>query len=112
MLGIFREYSKRREIDNELQDLQKELAQLQNQKDNFLNLLDMYQSDFFVEQEARTKFNYQKAGEKVVVIDEEINNLKLAQQDINNNEKKQENIVISRNLVAWWDYFFAQQKFN
>jgi cell division protein FtsB len=66
--ALLRQYAKRQALLLQADELQKELSKLKMEKNNLWQSLDFYASDLFVEQEARTKFNYQKEGERVVVV--------------------------------------------
>lgn len=108
-IGIIREYLKQKELDREVLTLEQELASLNLNKKNFLTSIDAYQSEFFVEQEARAKFNLKKPGEKVVIIPSttiETINANKAQlvEGADNNLKK--NLYIE-NISSWVNYFFG-----
>jgi len=103
MIGTIKEYVKRTKIDKEAEELKKELANLRMDKNNFLQSLDEYKNDFYVEQEAREKFNLKKPGEEMVIIP--------TPEIIQNNKgqnQSNENIKETNNLKAWWRYFFDQ----
>lgn len=106
--GFVREYAKSREVDNDLAGLERELTRLKMEKNNFLKSIDSFQSEFFLEQEARTKFNLKKEGERVVVIPE--SNLGAVVADDKALAVSAEtNKSAWRNAVSWWDYFFADK---
>jgi len=105
VFGIVREYAKKIELDKEIVSLQQELDQLKIDKNNFLDSIDSYQSDFFLEQEAREKFNLKKQGEKVVVIPVDKYADNLNKQDQENKQSLVERSM-GRNLQDWWNYFF------
>ena len=106
IIGIVREYFKQMEMNKELAGLESELAKLNWDKNKFLQSIDEFGSDYFVEREARTKFNLKKEGEKVVVVP--LLSLPAENDGVKNdqamgNEKRG---VYWRNAGAWWDYFF------
>ena len=103
--GIVNQYMKRQELDTEVADLQNELARLNMDKSDFLKSIDAFSGDFFLEQEARLKFNLRKEGEKVVVIplDDKTGQPELTVTDSQNYE---DNPV--ENFKAWWKYFFGK----
>ena len=70
VLGVifFSEYANQKQLDGEISELNAEIERLKLKKENFLTLIDRYQSDFYVEEEARTKMNLDVPGEQVVVI--------------------------------------------
>jgi cell division protein FtsL len=104
--GIFQQYMKRQELDTEVNDLKDELARLNMDKSDFLKSIDAFSGDFFLEQEARLKFNLRKDGEKVVVIplDEKTG---LPAETASDSQNYEENSV--ENFKAWWKYFFGVQ---
>lgn len=105
--GIFQQYMKRQELDTEVADLKNELARLNMDKSDFLKSIDAFSGDFFLEQEARLKFNLKKDGEKVVVIplDEKTG---MPAETASEAEDLKENPV--ENFKAWWKYFFGATK--
>ena len=107
VLGIVREYVKRVELDREISQLENELEKLKLKKKNFLSSIDAYGSEFFVEQEARMKFNLKKPEEQVVIIP--VN--KISEEAITKNNNTDEKINKTNNkqvnLFAWWQYFFS-----
>ena len=113
-LGIVREYVKRVELDNEVAVLDQELEKLKLKKKGFLNSIEAYHSNFFIEQEARDKFNLKQPGEKVVVITPP--RLSLGQmpldpgqaQDLAGNSTTKTAIVF-KNVQTWWQYFFGDR---
>ena len=55
-------------VDQEIEGLKSQVAQLESQKHSMTELLGVMKTDAYVEQEARLKFNLQNPGEKVLVI--------------------------------------------
>lgn len=108
-LGIAREYQKRKELDAEISTLEQELANLQVKKKKFLSSLEAYQEEFYLEQEARMKFNLKKSGEKVAVIPVPSMIAKKAEP-----EQAEKNVLGEKNILfdnprAWWNYFFGKE---
>jgi hypothetical protein len=67
-----------------------------------LDELDVYQSDFFLEKQARTKLNLKKEGEKVVVV--RLTDPGGQTRDGNVNTQAQKT-----NLGVWREYFFGEK---
>jgi cell division protein FtsB len=108
LIGIVKEYVNRNKLDQDITDLEQELENLKTKKQQFTRSIDAYQGEFFVEQEARTKFNMKKPGEKVVVIPTAESDLvEQHNSKDNNNEIKP---ISQSNILAWWEYFFAINK--
>lgn len=108
VIGIVREYIKSRAVDNDIADLQAEMERLNLEKSSFLKSIDAFQSDFFVEEEARTKFNLKKEGERVMIIPLEGNS------SVANDNQTAElvlNDVVSpwEKAAVWWNYFFGDK---
>ncbi|MBU1131891.1 septum formation initiator family protein [Patescibacteria group bacterium] len=114
IIGIAREYVKRMELDDELTGLEQELNKLKLDKNNFLESIEAYKSDFFIEQEARARFNLKKDGEKVAIISLDSRSESLTPEKmLVEQAQRSENSASGRtNLLAWWDYFFADEAIN
>lgn len=106
IMGIGREYVKQRSLNSEIAGLEQELEKLNLNKKIFLSSIEEYQSDSFLEQEARAKFNLKKPGEKVAVIPvPNMDDSLLTEKD----EKRAQELRGARfeNIFAWWQYFFG-----
>lgn len=105
-----KEFIKKHQLDREISNLQNEIDRLKVEQDEFLSLIDSYNSEEFIEQEARMNFNYKKRGEKVVVIRTD----KDGNSSINNNLSEKYNSQNSDqsgktgNFKLWWNYFFGE----
>ena len=109
--GIVREYLRKKELAREVISLEQELANLNLDKKNFLSSIDAYQSEFFVEQEARVKFNLKKPGEKVVIIPSttiETIQANKAQLVAGEGQELQKNLYME-NASSWANYFFGRE---
>ncbi len=106
IFGIAREYMSRNELDNEINQLEDELQRLKVQKKDFLSSIESYDSDFFVEQEARTKFDMKKPNEQVVIIPISgiVNNQDNNSDVLDSNKQMDQNQL---NIMQWWQYFFG-----
>lgn len=110
ILGIVREYLRQKELDAEVAALQLEIEKLNLDKRGFLDSIEAYQSEFFLEQEARTKFNLQKPGEKVAIIPSStISSITTDSNASLGTSNLQSNNVYIQNIKAWWQYFFAAE---
>ena len=108
VFGIIREYLNRVELDNEITELESELVELKLDKKDFLQSIEAYQTDFYVEQEAREKFNLIKQGEKVAVIP--IDQINTKDTNLNNEKNTVDLKSVSRsNAIDWWQYFFGDK---
>jgi len=111
--GAVREYFKRQELDKELSGLEQELENLKLKKKTFLSSIEAYKGNFFLEQEARTKFNFKKPGEKVAVItvskfaESTVSRSLLSETDFSAIQYRGRAKI---NSAAWWNYFFGEQE--
>ena len=111
--GVVREYFKRQELDKELAGLEQELENLKLKKKTFLSSIESYKGEFFLEQEARTKFNFKKPGEKVAVIPVSKLIESTASQSLplgTDSGTSQYRGRAKINSAAWWNYFFGEKK--
>jgi len=104
---FYREISNKKNVEKEITEMNAEIEQLKLRKENFLALVDNYQSNFFVEEEARTKFNLQKPGEQVAVIKlNETNTLDNWTTAAAEDRAAAVKYDGKNNFVLWWEYFF------
>ncbi|HCC22932.1 TPA: hypothetical protein DF272_02005 [Candidatus Falkowbacteria bacterium] len=99
-----KEYINKKKLDAEILALNQELQTLTAAKQDFLQTIDHYNSDFFVEQEARTKLNMKKPGENVVVVKlDDVNRVNAETDGANANYTAGGSMS---NFVRWWNFFF------
>jgi len=98
-----KEIVNRRLVEKEVLALNEEVLSLKLEQQAFLNSVDHYNSDFFVEREARSKLNMKKEGEKVVVVKlDDINKVRSSEEEVEASAKEN-----ASNVVKWWRYFFG-----
>lgn len=68
-------------VDTEIEGLRAQVAQLEAQKHTMSTLLDKMNTDSYVEQEARLRFNLKKPGERVVLFQDSGTAAKLSWSD-------------------------------
>jgi cell division protein FtsB len=93
-----------REIKNEIKATEDEIARLEAKNSELDDLFGYLNTEAFLEQEAREKFNLQKEGESVMIIpgsaeENENKHLACAAEDTDNKNS---------NPNRWWNYFFSQ----
>ena len=91
-----------RKIDAEIRAAEEAIARLEvknNELNDFINYLN---TEAFLEEEARLKFDLQKPGESVLIIPEESTS-KTEQETVG---KKNGKKASSGNFLKWWNYFF------
>lgn len=93
-----------RQIDKELKAMEENIHRLESQNVELNKFLSYLNTDEFVEQEARLKFNLQKPGESVVILPE--SNLESKDKNIQSSDKGM--AVVISNPKKWWNYFFKR----
>lgn len=108
VIGSVREYLRQKELNKEMASLQEDINQLNLDKSQFLSSIEAYKSEFFVEQEARLKFNLQKPGEKVLVIPQGGSGgiVGFDGEDALAGAPGSISHFYVNNVRAWWSYFF------
>lgn len=101
-----KEYVNKKKLDAEIIALNQEIKALSTQKQDFLQTIDHYNSDFFVEKEARSKLNLKKPGENVVVV--KLDDINSVDSEPSGQGSSGEVMTPKSNLVLWWNYFFYQ----
>lgn len=105
------------ETHGEIQDVQKEVSQLETDQKKLQQLQTFLQSDFFAEKEARVKLGMQKKDEHVVVLEGDdsnsTNTQKVVQGDQKNSSLQQDGFEPekTKNAMVWWHYFFDDISF-
>ncbi len=110
---LSRSWRQKRSIDQEIKGLQSQASKLEGKNSNLKNVLDYMQSDQFVEKEARTKLNYKKAGESVVVIEDRPGTSVTASPSLFEVPPAPPTYPEPKTVInfnKWLDYFFKVQK--
>ena len=110
VLGVVREHFKRRELNKEIANLEAEVKNLETKKKDFLTSIELYQSDFFIEKEAREKFNLKKGGEAVSVIPVGANTKSLTATLSTEAAIDFVRPSLGENARGWWNYFFGARQ--
>ena len=89
-------------INQEIKNLEKKIEQLKASNEELIGLEEYFQSEEFLEKQARLKLNLTKPGEKVIII-------KQIEEDLK--ELGQEEIIAKEisNIQKWWEYFFGKK---
>ena len=108
-ISLIKVWSRHRQIANEVSSLQDQIAKIENNNKELADLLNYFDSNEFVEKEARSKMNLQKPGEKVVIISDQGNFLpnqagSTATQDLIGANGQR--VATAGNSEKWWNYFF------
>lgn len=97
LFGLAKGTVKNYRINSEIMELQKDINQLENQNQEFTQLIEYLKTDSFIEQEAKLKLGYKKEGENLVII---------PQQEIGEENEISTNYQTMSNPAKWWVYFF------
>jgi len=108
LIGSVREFLRQKELNKEMASLQQDIENLNLERSQFLSSIEAYKSDFFVEQEARLKFNLQKSGEKVLVIPQGSSGglVGLGGENASVEAQSASTRFYVNNVRAWGSYFF------
>jgi cell division protein FtsL len=98
LFGVAKGTIKNYKVDYEVQDLQKEISNLERQNQEFSQLISYLKSENFIEQEAKLKLGLKKSGENLVVIPQ-IAETSQVKEGENINQQLS-------NPAKWWVYFF------
>ncbi|MCK4553355.1 septum formation initiator family protein [Candidatus Parcubacteria bacterium] len=110
-IPLAKKVSQRYKIDQEIKDLEAEIADLENKNVNLGEFINYLESDQFIEEQARLQFGLKKEGEEVAVIKNE----DMEQKQVEAGGGTIFNVVGSgknqltktmNNPWRWWRYFF------
>jgi cell division protein FtsB len=87
-------------ITQEVRDLEKRIEDLEVSNEELSKMEEYFQSDDFLEKEARLKLNLAKPAEKLIIIKQP----ESLEQEIVEEKKIAKEVS---NLQKWWDYFFS-----
>ncbi|MBU2564512.1 septum formation initiator family protein [Patescibacteria group bacterium] len=84
-------------VNQEIKDLEKRIEDLKKENQELANMEKYFESNDFLEKEARLKLNLTKPGEKLIII-----------KDI---EEVEQEIVEEKisNIQKWFNYFFEEK---
>jgi len=104
-IALGKELLRRYEINREINQLETEISQLEERNLDLDELIEYFNTNSFVEKEAREKLGMQKEGETMVIINNDnqviINNqpVEASGQSVSGSEEL-------TNPQRWWNYFF------
>ncbi len=101
LFGYARTYYQGYKVKQEIENLQKEVDNLQKKKFQSMELLNYVTSDAFVEEKARTELNLKKPGENVLIIP----NMQKVQTEEGIVSNASESGQKHPNWLKWWYYF-------
>jgi len=86
--------------NQEIEKLQEEIDEMQKSNSDLSEMEKYFQSEEFLEKEAKLKLNLVREGEKLIIVKQEEN--QPSSEDVQNDT---ENIP---NIQKWWLYFFGK----
>lgn len=100
-------------VNKEIEELKKEVSDLQNKGAELKNFVSYLESDQFAEEQARLNLGLKKPGEELMVIKGESNSASSTGSNTENNQifnipgyEKSQPVAEKTNLGKWLDYFF------
>ncbi|MEK7665731.1 MAG: septum formation initiator family protein [Patescibacteria group bacterium] len=113
-LSFGRTFLRNASIQNEINVLEGEKAELSLNNISLLDLAQQLQTKFYVEKEGRKKYGLQKDGEKLVIVGE--TEVLVVGEDVENILSEEEAIAQALEIVPnprrWWWYFFDRSSFE
>lgn len=95
---LARTYSQRQLIENEIEEVKKQISEYESQNQQLKELALYLQSEQSLEEQARLNLNMKKPGEAVVVIEDAKKSV------VSTNASSSEESA--SNLAKWWRYYF------
>ena len=101
IIALGRESYRYFRISQEIKNLEQKIAEIEKSNEELTKMEEYFQSEEFLEKEARLKLNLTKSGEKLIIVKQQENIL----------EEKEKEIVAKEisNIQKWWDYFFGEK---
>ena len=106
LIGIFQQFYYRYQIKKGLDELNREITNLKKQKEDLGKLVDYYNDETNLENEARVRLNLKKEGEQVVIILPAATSTDESGKLISG--LSEDNISNLPNYKQWWYYFFGK----
>ena len=106
-LPLAKNISKQYRINNEVKELEKEIANFETNNLELKNTLKYLESDQFAKEQARINLNYKDEGEEVIVI-KNLDENSLDEATPINYHNKPDITEEASNLSRWWRYFFLK----
>lgn len=105
-----REYIRNQNIQNDIRVLEEKAASLEARNLEITKLQSTFQSETFIEREARLKLGMKKPGEQVVVVQRPWE--RIAENPVETMEPERVQADQLANPVKWWYYFFDLNSFK
>lgn len=99
--SLIKEINRKKEIQAEIKNLEKELVYLDKENNQLQNLIEYLKTDEYAELEAKKKLGLKREGEKVILVTEN------SQEDFKLLETQP---VAEANWKLWWGHFFKKNR--
>jgi len=99
--GVIKQIMAKKDIDTEVSLLKSQIAQMEGSNQDLSKLVEYFNSEDYLKQEAKLKFGLREQGEQLVVISDQ----KRDQRQMLANVKAQADQI--SNTQRWWNYLFG-----
>ena len=107
---------KKSQIKKRLPPLEEKIEKAKEKKENLSEMMDYYNTEAYLEKQARSKLNLKKEGEEVVIVvpPKKFEQAKkegekiLGAQNISNTDEGRSQRTKTTNPQRWWQYFFER----
>ena len=108
-LVLVKAFYKRRQMDQEIGALKAEIDKMDKKGQELNQLLTYFNSQAYLEKEAKDKLNLKKEGESVVIVPDMPDEQSAAVEQGASRQSSQVSAAINdNNLVKWWKFFFKR----
>jgi cell division protein FtsB len=97
-LPLAKTYSQRRLVENEINDVRKQITGYEQKNKEINDMISYFQSPQYLEAQARLSLNLKKPGESVIVINSQPAGGAISVTASNSQ--------LQNNYAKWWHYFF------
>lgn len=102
-VALGRESYRNFRVNQNIKDLENTIEELKANNEELIGLQEYFQSEEFLEKQARLKLNLTKPGEKVIII-------KQIEGDLEEIVQQQGIAKEFSNVQKWWEYFFENKE--
>jgi cell division protein FtsB len=104
LIALGRESYRYFRVSQEIKNLEKRIEELEANNEELAKMEEYFQSEEFLEKEARLKLGLTKPGEKLIII-------KQLEEELEEEIKKEGTIAEEiSNIQRWWEYFFNSRR--
>lgn len=109
-LVLAKAFYKKRQMDQEISSLKTEIEKMDKKGQELNQLLSYFNSQSYLEKEAKDKLNLKKEGESVVMVQGVSSEEIMASKNVGglSVEAAVSERVEDNNLVKWWKFFFKR----